>query len=447
MSQIIDIILVNSTNSVWEKKSSTSNYVDISNFTNSISPKRNKRFSISTDESNGIINCSFDVEYKILNSENNTFRIRGNYKSELNRLDLEIFLENLETHNHKKNSTISLGWETEGVNECVFIGDVGNYIGPDIDTQSWMQEYRNILGDTPIQNLCITGSHDAGMYKITWKTGLASECNTLTQSNNIFEQLKLGIRYFDIRPTLSDGSFYTGHFNKTIVWEGANGDNIQSIIDQINVFTTRHNELILIRLDHSLNLDTGFWFSYIPFKQKEWMNLFKELEKINHLYYHDGTSSILDLTLNQLTDNGTHSAVLFLVENKKTSVNLGGYHNKGFFYLSELNMYHKYSNTDSSFQMGSDQFKKMNDYAPTQYFQLSWILTQNFIQITTCATGVSNSIRQLAEKAHDTLTESLYPQITATKYPNIILIDNVKNKAATTLALAINWTVLSYNKE
>ncbi|MDE9436817.1 hypothetical protein KKI95_12985 [Xenorhabdus bovienii] len=136
--------------------------------------------------------------------------------------------------------------------------------------------------------------------------------------------------------------------------------------------------------------------------------------------------------------------MLFVVKN--SDVSLGERYGKGFFYLNDFNMYNRYSNTENLFNMGSDQFNKMHDYAPSYYFLLSWTLTQNSIQAVTCATTISDSIKELANQANDALVDYLYPRITKTEYPNIVYIDNVLDTTAATLALAINWTVLSYKK-
>ncbi|CDL81874.1 hypothetical protein [Xenorhabdus cabanillasii] len=435
MVEIAKLLFCNSTNSVWKKISSTSKDFNISNFPESIDPLSVKLFAI-VFTGNDIENCNFDIRYQIMDANKSTFMISGKYDYNFGQLDLEFYLENLETTTLNKGTIFSLGWRTDQIIHFMLIGDVDSYIGPYIDGWSWMRDYRNILGNYPISKLCIPGSHDAGMSVMTSSTTFVRECNTLTQSNDIFEQLRFGIRYFDIRPVLKDGNFFTGHYREILfVWEGANGESIDSMISSINYFTRMNSELVIIRLDHSLDLDVGFWEKDHPFYQEQWDNLFKKLSQINNLYFHDNNRKILDLTFDELTDNGTHSAVLIFVENKKTNVDLQEYHNKGFYYLNELNMYHKYSNKNTVFQMASDQFAKMEKYSPTHYFELSWILTQDIEQIATC----SYSIRDLGDIANDELVYDVYPRITKKAYPNIILIDNVKDQIAATLCVAINW--------
>ncbi|PHM44763.1 phosphatidylinositol-specific phospholipase C [Xenorhabdus mauleonii] len=393
---------------------------------------------------NTITNDYFEIKYQIMDSQNSTFTIRGKIDGAKDP-DLEIYLENLETENQAKGSVVILPRRSKNTYLLFFIGESGHYIGPSIKTESWMQDHRNILGDHALDAVCIPGTHDAGMSSVTWKTLLASACNTLTQTHNVLGQLKLGIRYFDIRPVIQNAKFYTGHYSKIInIWEGANGESLDSIIDGINEFTKNHNEVIILRLDHSLTLDVGFFQSYRKFNQEEWFKLFKKLSTVNHLYHHDGSNNITKLTVNKLTNNGTRPAVLFLAENKKTYIDLGEYKNKGFFYISDINMYDKYSHTSDLYKMTEDQIDKMNKHSPSQYFLLSWTLTQEGVQVSTCNVVDSYSIKKLADYANENLIQTIYPRMTKTIYPNIIHIDNVKDDLVATLALAINWTVFSY---
>ena len=59
-------------------------------------------------------------------------------------------------------------------------------------------------------------------------------------------------------------------------------------------------------------------------------------------------------------------------------------------------------------------------------FLLSWTLTQDNTQATTCALGTADSILDLAQKANNTLGH-LTTYCTTKSYPNIISIDNVGN--------------------
>ena len=72
---------------------------------------------------------------------------------------------------------------------------------------------RKIEQGLTLKEMCMLGSHDAGMYILNGGTIKALEHNTLTQSKSIHEQLNCGARYFDIRPVIGNGGKYlTGHY-------------------------------------------------------------------------------------------------------------------------------------------------------------------------------------------------------------------------------------------
>lgn len=80
------------------------------------------------------------------------------------------------------------------------------------NASKWMQNLLPYIGDFPLTRICMPGAHDAGMSKIdTSVEMLGTPANTQTQSKSIFELLSLGARFFDLRPTLFDGKWYTAH--------------------------------------------------------------------------------------------------------------------------------------------------------------------------------------------------------------------------------------------
>lgn len=67
----------------------------------------------------------------------------------------------------------------------------------------WMQDLTPIIGDVPINQIPIPGSHDSGTYGL--------DRRAVTQNLTIAEQLSMGIRYFDLRPKEQNGRFYIHH--------------------------------------------------------------------------------------------------------------------------------------------------------------------------------------------------------------------------------------------
>ena len=308
-----------------------------------------------------------------------------------------------------------------------------------VNIASWMQEQRALIGDKKLNQLCITGSHDSGMYKMSIGGTIgAHKCNTVTQSHDILGQLNLGMRYFDIRPVIASGKYYTGHYTKVLStsWQGANGESIQDIVSNINTFTASHNELIILNLSHSLNTDLGNT-NYQSFTQKEWEGLFAELLKINHLFTID-VADLTEQTLNFFIGN-QQAAVLIIVEN--TDVSLQNYIGKGFYPYSAFNAYNSYADTNDVNAMIADQLKKMKDEcAKHRYFLLSWTLTQDASQAVSCALPVfaGSSIKQLANEANDKLKSVLEHSISKTEFPNIIYCDDITSSLQTEVAMYIN---------
>jgi len=78
-----------------------------------------------------------------------------------------------------------------------------------------MQATYPVLAEQPLREMVIPASHDAGMYTISKSYGGIAH-NTVTQRVSIYEQLHHGVRYFDIRPILRRGTFWTGHFTRAL---------------------------------------------------------------------------------------------------------------------------------------------------------------------------------------------------------------------------------------
>lgn len=312
-----------------------------------------------------------------------------------------------------------------------------------------MQSNLNVLGDRKLINLCILGSHDSGMSLLDGGTLGANECNTKTQLEDIHAQLMHGARYFDIRPVISSGQFKTGHYSglpdsfdipRPVKWAakladisfpepgddlGANGQSISSIVQNINDFTAQNKELIILKLSHDLDTDTGR--NYPHFSQEQWNNLFKEMSQINHLYInHDQNLKINDLTLESLIGNN-QACVIIIVDPENTSTNLGDFEGRGFFTTSALEIYDDYSGTNDLDHMANDQLDKMETQKQHgSYFLLSWTLTQDTMQIIKCLVPkFRTSIIELAEGANACLEEKLMPKVTSSVFPNIIYMDNI----------------------
>lgn len=123
------------------------------------------------------------------------------------------------------------------------------------------------LGDLPLRYILLPGSHDAGMSVSVDNTPLGTREVTQTQTKSVLEQLRLGVRVFDIRPIMCNGEIKTGHYGKVdelgflqsvadifvthapnFTWQGANGQSLKEVLDNVNEFTSTSNELIVLQI-------------------------------------------------------------------------------------------------------------------------------------------------------------------------------------------------------
>jgi hypothetical protein len=131
-----------------------------------------------------------------------------------------------------------------------------------VSRTNWMRDLRSEVGDVPLTELTIPGSHDMGTYGISGDSsissdGLASDVGCLIghgvcesyataqdHDKDATEELADGIRYFDLRVCLTDsGAFVTCH--------GLEAAPLQDILEQTRAFVDSHpGEVVLLDLNH-----------------------------------------------------------------------------------------------------------------------------------------------------------------------------------------------------
>lgn len=356
-----------------------------------------------------------------------------------NGFTLQVLLMSLKISGVPERDTINLGFVHDGTVEFLLVETNGRFTTA--LPVAWLQSNLKTLGHRKLRNLCIPGSHDAGMSSLNGKTLFATECNVITQTKDIAGQLACGVRYFDIRPTIHGGLYFTGHYSDISqigTWQGANGQSISSIIKDINSFTKASKELIILYLSHDLNTDVGD-SSYRPFLQSEWNALLGQLGAINHLY----KTTALDLTEITLNDyiGGGKAAVIIIVDASGADINLGLLSGQGYYLPSYFNVYNEYSDTNDLDSMVADQLEKLTAQRTNPdagYFLLSWTLTQSNDDVLNCELSEVPSIRDLANMANSAIYNSLLSHCDQNTYPNILYIDNVETTDIAALAMDIN---------
>lgn len=117
---------------------------------------------------------------------------------------------------------------------------------------NWMS---SIQDGKVLKDLYMPGSHDAAMYKCTDTSWFVSSTSVITQSCNIYDQLMVGYRMFDVRVYPMGGELYTGHFaevaGRGVADMGGYGPSLKEVLEYIKLWLTVYTtETVILRLSH-----------------------------------------------------------------------------------------------------------------------------------------------------------------------------------------------------
>ncbi|KAF8645875.1 hypothetical protein AX16_007533 [Volvariella volvacea WC 439] len=435
------IVLINGTPYAWDRVYQRSYQMNSWDFPTSIASGQTSTPYIEWDQ--GIFKNQKD------DSGEATYQLRGtSYQFQVQAraykagdFHLKVYFIGMSTQNNNQGTTLELGWVHDGSVNFILSGQNGNFCSSNPPT-NWMQTNISTLGIRTLRRLCIPGSHDTGMSRLTGGTAFAFNCNVLTQRRPIIDQLRLGARWFDIRPVITAGNFSTGHYSEVVddkTWQGGNGQPMDEVIDQINEFTRDNKELIILELSHDLNTDVGN-NAYRPFNQDEWNRLLDRLKsRLNNLFIAPNPTTVDLSTLNVNTYIGGNRAAVVVVV--RSGIDISSYNSSGFYRSNQYSLYNRYAESNDLNKMSDDQFNKLREQRTspdTRCFLLSWTLTQDAVQAAGCVTGVVDSIFELADKANPELYKRLLNNCSSTTYPNVLLIDCVDLSDIAALAMAVN---------
>ncbi len=241
------------------------------------------------------------------------------------------------------------------------------------DRSNWMRDNYSKIGNIPLKNLTLPASHDAAMYL----GGLSFSTFGKTQSLNIYEQLKYGIRYFDLRPGVDNGilSIYHG---------SVLGPLLEEVLDNVKRYMEEnHNELIILKFSHYKNFNMESFkqlVECIDSKIGKWLFDYDDQDK----------QRLSDYPLAKFTDNNTKGKVivvcdgLYPVEFKARGILVYRDWDSENVHEGDFIVFDEYSNTISFEKMWEDQIKKYmkfegncknNSNVICDFFLLSWTLT------------------------------------------------------------------------
>jgi hypothetical protein len=296
--------------------------------------------------------------------------------------ELTISLDDISTKQSPKGSNIKLGFRRNAaVNWIVSTDEAGNFWSNSGSYAGWMEESMGSLANRTLRHICMPGSHDAGMGTFRPGTIGAHFANTQTQYLDFYQQLMAGSRFFDLRPVISRGEWVAGHYSAVgDVWLGGNGQSLKDIIQQINDFTAKYKELVIVNLSHTLDTDNN----YQDLTQTQWNDLFTTLKgiKSRHVVSNPGTT---DFSNHRLGDFITDRAAVFIIAQLPSSIQLGGFASEGFYSAQNFPFYDEYSNSNDIEAMKKDQLAKLKQQRNIvtdarerrdKFHIFSWTLTQ-----------------------------------------------------------------------
>ena len=131
--------------------------------------------------------------------------------------------------------------------------------------ESWMKDWLLVKkGDHTLKDIVLPGAHDAGMSVLSGvggtQSGSINECNTLTQTQGISDQLKAGIRMFDLRVGTFNNALYTKHCAADCMEDaigGGYGEKLNTILTGIKSFLHKNDqEFVLVTFSHFCEKET-----------------------------------------------------------------------------------------------------------------------------------------------------------------------------------------------
>jgi hypothetical protein len=291
------------------------------------------------------------------------------------------------------------------------------------DGSRWMEDHLDAWGKRPLRQWVLPASHDSAMYESGWVKSLAQ-----TQDLSVYQQLKYGIRYFDLRPQLSDGEIYMHHGPVL-------GPKLADVLDDVRRLCREpHRELIILKFSH-----------YEAISDKIYRRMVEEITARLDPWLYKSPPIGKRLAEIPLRDLLKEKNVIWVVcdgvyplVNRTPGIWVYRDWSSADPEQGDLRVYDRYADSTEHKQMKDDQFGKFVRYngkckrrpdLPCDLFLLSWTLTP--------ATGV----RAYSELPNRKLNEDLKELECPNRFgciPNLLYADYVESAHLLDVALRMN---------
>ncbi|KAL2856177.1 PLC-like phosphodiesterase [Aspergillus pseudodeflectus] len=336
---------------------------------------------------------------------------------------------------------------------------------------NWMRQIYETIKDRPLQHIVMPGTHDSGMSTISGQiVSIGSEENTQTQGLNIYDQLRVGARWFDLRiisvhqSNTANYDFWVAHVNNenADVPVGNTGESLADIVSEINRFTSENpGEIIFFRVRYLVGLRRVPLGGPIRWSSEIMNNFFTKLREINNRcgnldtgvqFQHQPASYFMD------RNNGA-GCVVFLLDggNLQDGVPRASVAD-GIYTAGQMSVRDNWSNLPTTQPMAENQIQvwsginRVEPFTNDEFLISQWLVSADAIQ-TTALTIQKIAIMPTNPSLYWAGLNGMNP----TKWPNVLLVDyigvvipdqfawNQLSAELYTLAIGLNLYMVSEN--
>ncbi|KAL4864392.1 hypothetical protein BDV12DRAFT_14363 [Aspergillus spectabilis] len=335
---------------------------------------------------------------------------------------------------------------------------------------NWMKQIYDVIKDRPLQHIVMPGTHDSGMSIISGEiVSIGSEANTQTQALNLYDQLRVGARWFDLRimsvhqDNTDDYAFWVAHVNdeNSNIPIGNTGESLTAVVDEINRFTSENpGEIIFLKVRYLVGIKR------IPNGPIKWDNaitntFFTELKKTNNRCGNlDTNVQFQKQTASYFMDrNNGAGCVIFLLngDNLPEGVARSSVAD-GLYPQEQMAVTDNWSDLSTTQPVAEDQIatwsaiNRAEPFTNDQFLISQWLVSADALQ-TTALTIQNIAILPTNPALYWAGVNAMSP----TKWPNVLLVDyigvvindqfawNQLSAELYTLAIGLNLYMLSEN--
>jgi hypothetical protein len=252
-----------------------------------------------------------------------------------------------------------------------------------MDTANFMKNLLPEFGHLPLKKMVLPATHDAGMYPASLN-GFAGKCQDL----NIYEQLKSGCRFFDLRVSTNNvigGTPFTKlhiYHGDVKGWDLTAGPHLYEVLEDIHKFFAEgHQELVILKFSHFNGFDAA---AYLAMRDgiSDYLNFWLYKTK-------PGNQRLADIPVSDYLETGQGRILVVVDDNWAIDHPRPGYWvyrdwNSDDPEQGDLTVFDRYSDETNLDKMKNDQLDKLKEFdgrcknnkdIPCDLFLLSWTLT------------------------------------------------------------------------